>query len=300
MRPEQVIDYQTLVGDSVDNVRGVEGVGPKTASKYLQDYGTIENLLAHIDDLKGKKKENLQKFLPLLQRSRTLVTLDTKVPMPLEWDKWSVQPWDGPKLLEFFRTSGFRGFAEQVRSTIQSTPVEDKATDRTGHRCSATARFRPHLPMMLPIGRTRTISSTTPPISRRSWRSSKTQKRFAIDLETTSLEPHEPTSSAWRSAGSPARRGICAVRGPSGEPVLDPETTLAHLKPILEDPAIGKVNQNIKYDWQVLLRTWCRVAGVVGDSMVADYLLHAGKRSHNLDALADGSSCSIATSRSPT
>ena len=70
IRPEQVIDYQTLVGDSVDNVRGVEGVGPKTASKYLQDYDTIENLIAHVNDLKGKKKENLQAFLPNLDITR--------------------------------------------------------------------------------------------------------------------------------------------------------------------------------------------------------------------------------------
>ena len=115
IRPEQVIDYQTLVGDSVDNVRGVEGVGAKTASKYLQDYGTIENLIAHIDDLKGKKKENLQAFLPNLDATRRLVTLDTKTPVPLDWPNWGVQGWNGPKLLELFRTWGFRGFAEQVQ-----------------------------------------------------------------------------------------------------------------------------------------------------------------------------------------
>src|SRR5436190_1424638 len=93
IRPEQVIDYQTLVGDSVDNVRGVDGVGPKTASKYLQDYGTVENLIAHIDDLKGKKKENLQAFLPDLERSRKLVTLDTHVPIELDWQNWRLRDW---------------------------------------------------------------------------------------------------------------------------------------------------------------------------------------------------------------
>jgi DNA polymerase-1 len=86
IRPEQVIDYQTLVGDSVDNIRGAEGVGPKTASKYLQDYGTIENLIAHVEDLKSKKKENLQAFVPQFALTRKLVTLDRHVPIAPAWD----------------------------------------------------------------------------------------------------------------------------------------------------------------------------------------------------------------------
>ncbi|MBI1830342.1 MAG: DNA polymerase I [Planctomycetes bacterium] len=284
VRPDQVIDYQTLVGDSVDNVPGAEGVGPKTASKYLQDYGTIENLLAHIDDLKGKKKENLQAFLPELDRSRKLVTLDTQAPMALTWEAWRVQPWDGPTLLQHFRDWGFRGFAEQVRSTIAAAPAETKSqivqgslfgSDEAAAAPAGGADW-PHAYHL--VHRTGDFTSFLAQL--------KKQKRFAIDLETTSLDPHLAEVVGIAICWQPGEAWYLALRGPAGEPVLDPNATLAQLKPILEDPSIGKVNQNVKYDWQVLLAQGVRMLGVVGDSMVADYLLHAGTRNHNLDALA--------------
>ena len=285
VRPEQVIDYQTLVGDSVDNVRGAEGVGPKTASKYLQDYGTIENLVAHLDDLKGKKKENMQAFVPNIELSRKLVTLDQNVPVSIEWDKWRVRPWNGPKLLELFRTWGFRGFAEQARATIKDTPPEPS----TGHvvqgnlfegdaatSAAPAAADWPHEYHLVNTAKDFTAFL----------KQLQKQGRFAIDLETTSLDAHLADIVGVAICWKPAEAWYLALRGPAGETVLDPEATLAKLKPILEAAAIGKVNQNIKYDWQVLLHNGIRMQGVVGDSMVADYLLHAGTRNHNLDALA--------------
>src|SRR5262249_3895385 len=93
VRPEQVIDFQALVGDSVDNVPGAQGIGPKTACQLLQAYGTLDNLMAHLDEIKGKKQESLRAFQPTLALSRQLVTLDTHVALPLDWDAWRVQPW---------------------------------------------------------------------------------------------------------------------------------------------------------------------------------------------------------------
>src|SRR5262249_51210935 len=116
IRPEQVIDFQTLVGDSVDNVPGAQGIGPKTACQLLQAYGTLDNLMAHLDEIKGKKQESLRAFQPTLALSRQLVTLDTHVALPLDWDAWRVQPWDAAKLLELFRSWGFKRFADQVRA----------------------------------------------------------------------------------------------------------------------------------------------------------------------------------------
>ena len=114
----------------------------------------------------------------------------------------------------------------------------------------------------------------------------KKQKRFAVDLETTSLDAHEAEIVGLAFCWQAGEAWYLALRGPKGEPLLDPEMSLARLRPILEDPAIGKVNQNLKYDWQVLLNSGIRMAGIVGDSMIADYLLHAGTRNHSLDALA--------------
>ncbi len=285
VRPEQVVDYQTLVGDSVDNVPGAEGVGPKTASKYLQDYGTIEGLIAHLNDLKGKKKENLQAFLPKLETSRKLVTLDTHVPVPMEWDKWSVQPWDGPKLLDLFRTWGFRGFADQVRSTIQSELQETKSNivqgslfgvaEETTATVAAAADW-PHTYHL--VNRAADFTAFLKQL--------KQQERFAIDLETTSLDTQQAEIVGLAFCWQAGEAWYLAVRGPAGEPVLDVKDTLAKLRPTLENAGVAKVNQNLKYDWQVLLNQGIRMAGLAGDSMIADYLLHAGTRNHNLDALA--------------
>ncbi len=284
VRPEQVIDYQTLVGDSVDNVPGVEGVGPKTASKYLQDYGSVENLIAHVNDLKGKKKENLQAFLPNLERTRKLVTLDRRVPVPIVWDEWRVQPWNGPKLLELFRTWGFRGFADLVRPTIKDTTPEPSSHivqgslfgDDSAAASTPKAADWPHEYRLV----------NTPKDFAAFLDQLKKQTRFAIDLETTSLDAHQAAIVGIAICWQPAEAWYLAMRGPAGEPVLDPDTTIAQLKPILEDASIGKVNQNIKYDWQVFKTAGVHMLGVVGDSMLADYLLHAGTRNHNLDALA--------------
>jgi DNA polymerase-1 len=283
--PEQVVDYQTLVGDSVDNVPGAEGVGPKTASKYLQDYGTIENLIAHIDDLKGKKKENLQAFVPNLEMSRKLVTLDRHVPAPIEWERLRMQEWDGPKLRELFVGWGFRAFAEQLRVSVRTAPAPasrqivqgslfgDDPTSTPMQNAVADWPHEYHL-----VDNEEDFADFLERLRK--------QKRLAIDLETTSLDPRQAEIVGLAFCFQPAEAWYLAVRGPAGEPTLDPDATLAQLKPIFQDAAIGKVNQNVKYDWQVLFAHGIRLNGIVGDSMLADFLLHAGTRNHNLDSLA--------------
>jgi DNA polymerase-1 len=283
--PEQVVDYQTLVGDSVDNVPGAEGVGAKTASKYLQDYGTIENLIAHIDDLKGKKKEKLQAFVPNVEMSRKLVTLDRQVPVPLAWERWQVQEWDGPKLRELFVNWGFRAFAEQLRVSVRTAPAPAPRQIVQGSLFGDDPSSTPMQNAVADWPHEYHLVNNDEDFAAFLKRLQK-QTRFAIDLETTSLEPRQADIVGLAFCFKPAEAYYLAVRGPSGEPTLDPDATLAHLKPILEDAAVGKVNQNIKYDWQVFLANGIHLNGIVGDSMLADYLLHAGTRNHNLDALA--------------
>jgi DNA polymerase-1 len=122
--PEQVVDFQSLVGDSVDNIKGVPGIGEKTAAKLLQQYGTLDNLVKHVDEIKQPKmKENLKKAIESgeLEKCRTLVRLDCHVPMKLDWENWRRHPWDGPKLLAMFEELGFRGFATRVRNSLKAT-----------------------------------------------------------------------------------------------------------------------------------------------------------------------------------
>src|SRR5262249_10347199 len=112
------------------------------------------------------------------------------------------------------------------------------------------------------------------------------QSRFAVDVETTSLQPLEADLVGLAFSWQEGEGWYVAVRGPEGCAVLDPKKTLAKLKKVLEDPKVAKVNQNIKYDLLVLRGHGVGVRGVVGDPMVADYLLHAGQRSHNLEELS--------------
>ncbi len=290
VRPEQVIDFQTLVGDSVDNVPGAQGIGPKTASQLLQTYGSLDNLVARLDEIKGKKQENLRAFLPQLPTTRTLVTLDTHVPVEATWDAWRVQPWDAGKLLELFRGWGFHRFADLVRADAgkPAPPAEEKAVQGelfAAEADDANAKAAegprqvawPHTYRLV-----RTAKDFTAFL-----RQLKKQPRFAIDLETTGLDPHSADVVGIAVSWQDAEAYYLAVRGPAGAKVLDPDRTLAQLKPILEDAAVAKVNQNIKFDWEVLKRHGIELAGVAGDPMIADYLLHAGERSHNMEAMAE-------------
>src|SRR5207302_6633997 len=112
--PEQVVDLQTLVGDSVDNVQGVPGIGVKTAAKLLQQYGTLDNLLAHVDEIGGKKTESIKASLAYLEETRQLVRLATDVPVALDWDAWRLKPVKTAELQALFQEWGFHNLLRQI------------------------------------------------------------------------------------------------------------------------------------------------------------------------------------------
>jgi DNA polymerase I len=307
--PEQVVDFQTLVGDSVDNVPGVQGVGEKTAAKLLQQYGTLDNLVAHVDEIKQPKlKENIKKAVASgdLERSRKLVRLETNVPMDLDWENWHRKPWDGPRLTAMFEELGFRSFAARARSTLKSAGQAKNAEllVAIGVTTAPPGRTQGDLfagtpedvtPEEFPFG-----ANAEPPAPEwktdyklvdnpKAWKDFlkklKAQRRFAIDLETTGLDPLRSAIVGYAFSWQDGEGWYVAVRGPEADPKLDPDSVLKDLKPILEDPAVQKVNQNIKYDQIVLKAAGVELKGVAGDSMVAHYLLHSGERTHNLDEL---------------
>ena len=324
VRPEQVIDFQALVGDAVDNVPGVPGVGPKTAAKWLQQYGTLDNLIAHADEVGGPKVKAALKDAVAngnLAKSKTLVTLDTRVPMPLDWDGWKRRDWDGQRLLELFQEFGFRGFADRVRNTLATSGAKKNAAAletagiTTPAGTTAVTRPKASRPSAAkkPAGRSlfdnidaidaaETDAAPEPAPTADDWKGDYTlvdtpeafdsflaeltaQPRFVFDLETTGLDPLRCDIVGYAFSWQAERAFYVAVRGPADDQTLDPAAVLAALKPVFESPAVAKVNQNIKYDVLVLRAAGVRVAGVAGDPMIAHYLLHSGERSHNLDDL---------------
>ncbi len=350
--PEQVIDLQTLVGDSVDNVPGVAGIGYKTAAKLLQQFGSLEAILKNVEKVPGaKKQENLKAAEPLLlPTGRKLVTLATDVPLTEDWEGWRLKPMNLPKLLALFQEWGFSSLVRQVREeeggSARPEPVAAAvpAVSGVGPAAASVPVQRSLFDQpeeTFPFGANTPEEATPPPdggglpgvgvpplggaeaskppkggtptpadgagtptvVGSERWQGDyqlvdtpekfdkflanlSRQKRFAFDCETTSLEPLRADLVGLAFCWKEGQSDYLAVRGPTGSRLLDEKTVLAHLKPILEDPAVAKVNQNIKYDMLVLRRQGVQVRGVAGDCMIADYLLHAGERSHNLEELA--------------
>jgi DNA polymerase-1 len=299
IKPEQVIDLQSLVGDSVDNVPGVPGIGVKTAAKLLQDFGTVENILANIDRVSGaKRQENLRNSGAIIERARKLVRLDTAVPIDMNWDAWRLREMDGARLRLLFQEWGFHSLARQfTESKAGSAPMQGElfpfganaAVDRNGaggvsdgldsvaYASGADSPLREQSTYHLVDSEDKFESF---------YRQLQAQKRIAFDLETTSLSPLQAKIVGFAFCWQVGEAWYVPLRGPQGCSVLDPVSTLERLRPILEDANVAKVNQNIKYDLLVLRGHGVQVRGVSGDPMVADYLLHAGERSHSLEELA--------------
>jgi DNA polymerase-1 len=311
--PEQVVDLQTLVGDSVDNVPGVPGIGVKTAAKLLQEFGTLEGILANVDRISGTKRQENLRAASNIELTRRLVRLDTHVDVPLDWDAWRLHDVDMDRLRALFDEFGFHSLLGQVRA---GRPADTNPTRQRGDVSPTRQRGEPRQSELFtqeelfPFGANAPAASEadgaeadgkpapadvwphtyhlvdTAAAFKAFFQQVRKQKRIAVDLETTSLQPLEAEIVGIAITWKPEEAWYLALRGPAGASLLDPAETLARLKPVLEDPAVAKVNQNIKYDLLVLRAQGIRPQGVAGDSMVADYLLHAGERSHNLEELS--------------
>ncbi len=262
--PGQVVDFQALVGDPVDNVPGVPLVGPKKASALLEKFGTLDEVLAHADEAPGKKlAENLKTYADQARMSRDLVQLRTDLPIDIEWDAAHPSPPDYAQLLELFNDLGFRRYADEARTLLAESRLQDA---HTHERQWQVVRSRADL------------QSFTQALSE--------QRSFCLDLETTSQNPMEAEIVGWAFCWESNIGYYIPVDGPPGEAVLDRHDVLEAFRPFVEDPAREVVNQNIKYDLIVLRRAGLTIGGLGLDPMIGDYLLDAGARSHGLDELA--------------
>lgn len=287
--PEQAIDYQTLVGDSVDNVKGVKGVGEKTAAKLLQKFGSIDNMIANLGQLDGVVTPKIQAAIreaietKVIETGRKLVTLDCHMPLKMEWEKWHRPAWDVEKMQALFQEWGFRTFREKLKAALPPPPptslFEQFESGDTEFAFGANAPAEDGWK-----GTYKLID--TPEKLEPVLKQLQKQKRFAFDLETTGLDPLLCDIVGIALCWKESEAYYLAVRGPEGEAHLIEEELHAKLKPIFENPKVQKINQNIKFDVNVLRSQGIVVKGIAGDSMIADYLLHSGELSHGLDDMA--------------
>jgi DNA polymerase-1 len=294
--PHQVVDFQALVGDSVDNVPGVPQIGPKAAQQLLAEFGSLETLYQNLDRVTGaKRQETLREHREQAFLSQTLTRLRRDVPIETDWSKWrSVRPKPEP-VAAMFQELGFRRLAERFAPT---TPGFDEASfakskvDRTRYVCVvpddyafdgvgqlvlAAINEKPRLERWSEF-RNRVDSAL---------RSHPENERFlAVDTETTSLSARNADIVGYSMAWGEGEAAYLPMLGPEPKRLLDAAEVREWLGKLFNDPSIRKIGQNIKYDLLVLRSAGYSVQGVVMDTMVADYLLEPGGRNHNLDDLA--------------
>ncbi|MCG8425985.1 MAG: DNA polymerase I [Chromatiales bacterium] len=266
--PEQIIDYLALVGDSVDNIPGVPKCGPKTAAKWLATYGDLDQIMANADQIKGKVGENLRDSLEQLPLSRELTTI--KLDVALEQQPTDLQP-GAPKLSEL-RDLYERIESRRLLATLDGAAEDDGAADEGA----------------APVeGNYETVLDQA--VFDR-WLEKLTQADyFAFDTETTSLDymQAELVGVSFAVEAGEAAYVPVAHTYPGAPEQLGRDNVLAQLKPLLENPAVKKVGQNLKYDMSVLARYDIEMRGVAFDTMLESYVVNSTGSRHDMDSLSE-------------
>ena len=275
--PEQVIDVLALMGDTSDNIPGVPDVGPKTAQQWIQKYGSLEGLLEHQDEIKGKRGENLRDGIKQLKLSRKLVTIDREVPLDFAWKDFEFKPFDREALQEVFQQLGFRKLLNQLDEIAPTATGSTSALGGVFPADSAEGGGATRQDYRL---------VETPEEFKKFLLELKKVKSFAVDTETTGTNPVAAELVGLSFSWQEGTGCYLPVKAPLGQQHLERTETLARLKPILEDPKIAKTGQNIKYDMVILRRAGIDLAGVDFDTMVASYVLNSARTQHNMDSLA--------------
>ena len=263
VRPDQIIDYLALMGDSSDNIPGVPKVGPKTASKWIAQYGSLQAVMNHADEIKGKVGENLRESLDFLPISYQLATIKLDCDTGVEIDDLIQGDADRAALAAYYNEFGFTRWYDDLDN--DSVEAERPTQAPVEYECILDRQdFDRWLDLL------------------------KQADSFAIDTETTSLDYMQARLvgiSLCLSAGKACY--IPLGHSYLGAPVqLDREWVLNSLKPILENPAIGKIGQNIKYDAHIFISENIHLKGIAHDTMLQSYVLNSTASRHNMDALA--------------
>ena len=266
--PSQIVDYLALIGDSSDNIPGVPKVGPKTAAKWLADHGSLDNIMAHADDIKGKVGESLREHLDMLPLSRQLTTIRCDVELDCEPQALQVQAPDIDKLRELYSELEFTRLLEELDSTTTGgDPGEE------GPAGSAVADYETVLTQsQLDDWLTRLQQAGV----------------FAFDTETTRLDymAARIVGVSFAVAANEAAYVPLAHDYPGAPPQLDREAVLAQLQPLLESSELLKIGHNIKYDRNVLANHGIILNGLGYDSMLESYVLDSTAVRHDMDSVA--------------
>ena len=277
--PAQFIDCLALQGDPSDNVPGVPDVGLKTALDWIQKYGSIENLYKHIDEIKGKRGDNLRKFKDHRMVNSIIVTIDCNVPVEIDYDTLTVKKFDEAKLAQLFTELGFNRLLTQLglQSSSGTQPaLAEKPNIKQDLGEPASAGTISHDYQL--IDTQEKFDYFLADLEK--------QKLFALDTETTSIFPMRADLVGISFAWQPQKSFYLPVKAPLGSKHLDITSLRQKLAPILADEDVKKIGQNIKYDILVLQNAQMPVKGIYFDTMVASYCLDPERSSHSLNQMS--------------
>jgi DNA polymerase I len=285
--PDKVVDIQALAGDSSDNVPGVPSIGIKTAAELINTYGDLENLLANVENIKQpKRREVLTQHAEMARISKRLVQLDENVELPLAFDDLCPHTPDADKLTPFLREQGFRSLTARVEkkwamlgtaeTVADDFPVEPPVTHEMIERHYELVTTEAQLDAWIARGFEKGI--------------------IAFDTETNSLTPANadlvgislataPGYACYIPVGHVKSANLFSEDNDADYTQLNKALVMQKLKPLLEDPSVLKVAQNLKYDWQMFAKEDIRIAPI-DDTMVMSYCLDGSLHGHGLDELS--------------
>jgi DNA polymerase-1 len=287
--PERIIDYLTLMGDTADNVPGVPKVGPKTAVKWINEYGSLDEIISRADEIKGKVGENLREFLPKLPLSKELVTLKYDVELDCGPEDLIISKPDNTTLRKIYSYWNFRSwlaqleddddyedndeFAKQKEEDEPEEILEEEQQTISDSSSDSTAEYETiftneHLELWIA--------------------KLETADLISIDTETTSLDYMKAEIVGLSFAVSENSAAYVPLQHdyPGAPEQLSLNETLEKLKPILEDKNKYKIGQNLKYDLEVFANYQINLQGIEHDTMLASYVVNSVANRHNMDALA--------------
>jgi len=300
IRPDQMIDLLTLMGDTADNIPGVMGIGIKTAAKLLVEFDTLAGVLeaAKVGQIKGKRRENILAAEGSLPLSKELVTLRHDVPIELDLSKARADDLDLDKLIAYCKEFGFNRYQDDIKRLIAGD-TEEKSKPATTEKPKPEpfGLFnQPDAPSASPAANVegnyrvvRTKSELDALV-----KELKSAPIIAVDTETTNINPMWADLVGVSVSIESGTGCYIPTRSPDPSSHLDTQTVVDALRPVLEDETIAKVGQNIKYDLLIFQNAGITLRGFVpmdkdshaGDTMIASYVLNASRSSHSMDNLA--------------
>jgi len=281
VRPEQIIDYLALIGDTVDNIPGVPKVGPKTAAKWLEQYQTLENLIAHANEIGGKIGENLRASLDYLPLSKQLTTIKCDLNLPYSIEDLKQQPMDKAELKNLLAELGFSSWLK----ILDASPELSTGSSAT----PGTVAVEVAQPEDKPAKIDSNYETILTEQHFNDWLTQLEQAElFAFDTETTSLDYSKAQVVGVSFAVTPGKAAYVplAHEYPGVPDQLNRSEILEKLRPLLENPHKAKLGQNLKYDMHVLTNHGITLRGIAHDTMLESYVLNSTATKHNMDDLA--------------